>query len=80
MEGHRTQVRHGCAGRKIAGEGIANNFVVDLFQKIRSNLTPMVKMTLRDFQSKGGKSKSPAKIRAVLANLKKAREAKKKKS
>ncbi len=37
----------------------------------------MAKMTLRDFQSKGGKSKSPKKIRAVKENLKKAREAKK---
>ena len=34
------------------------------------------KMTLAEFQSRGGKSKSPAKIRAVIANLQKAREAK----
>lgn len=37
----------------------------------------MKKMTLAEFQSRGGKSKSPAKIRAVVENLKKARAAKK---
>lgn len=35
-------------------------------------------LTLKEFSRRGGRAKTPAKLRAVLRNLKKARAAKKK--